>query len=120
MKPLVTSIEGDWLSAESMFLGSFSIKTDTISPSVLPLNFKETDLITAKKRLSWKVLESQTSLVDYDLFIDGKWVLLEYEEKSNFVFYDRTMDIIGTHELLLIAKDRCGNKTEWRKKITFQ
>ncbi|MDP4798121.1 MAG: M23 family metallopeptidase [Crocinitomicaceae bacterium] len=120
VRPLVTSIEGDWLSAESMFLGSFSIKTDTISPSVVPLNFKETDLVIAKKRLSWKVLESQTSLVDYDLFIDGNWVLLEYEEKSNFVFYNRTIDITGTHELLLITKDRCGNKTEWRKKITFQ
>jgi hypothetical protein len=84
------------------------------------LNFKETDLATAKKRLTWKVLESQTMLVDYDLFIDGKWVLLEYEEKSNYVFYDRTKNMTGTHELLLIAKDRCGNVKEWRKKITFQ
>ncbi len=120
IKPLATSIEGDWLTAESMYLGSFSIKTDTVAPTVTPLNFKETDLVTAKKRLTWKILESQTLLVDYDLFIDGKWVLLEYEEKSNYVFYDRTKNMTGTHELLLIAKDRCGNVKEWRKKITFQ
>lgn len=120
VKPLATSIEGDWLTAESMYLGSFSIKTDTLAPTVAPLNFKETDIVTTKKRLTWKVLESQTLLVDYDLFIDGKWVLLEYEEKSNYVFYDRTKNMTGTHELLLIAKDRCGNVKEWRKKITFQ
>jgi hypothetical protein len=45
---------------------------------------------------------------------------LEYEEKSNYVFYDRTKNMTGTHELLLIAIDRCGNIKEWRKKITFQ
>ncbi len=120
IKPLATSIEGDWLTAESMYLGSFSIKTDTLAPSVTPLNFKETDIVTSKKRLTWKVMEYQTLLSDYDLFIDGKWVLLEYEEKSNYVFYDRPSTITGEHELLLIAKDRCGNVKEWRKKIKFQ
>lgn len=120
VKPLSTSIEGDWLSAQSIYLGSFQVKTDSIPPSLSPLNFKSTDTLSSKTRLTWKVLESQTMLVDYDLFIDGKWVLLEYEEKGDYLFYDRPKSFIGKHTLQLIVKDRCGNSRIWNNTIEFK
>lgn len=119
IRPLQTTIEGSWLSAKSSYLGTFQIKRDTIAPSLSPLNFTGVEAIITKKRLTWKVNESQTELVDYDLFIDGKWHILEYESKGDYLFFDRPPALIGKHKLEIRVIDSCGNKRFWVKEIVF-
>lgn len=116
---LTSTIEADFIVAESKFLGIFKINIDTIAPSLSPLNFQAVDSICKKLRLSWKVLENQTELVDYDLFIDGKWYVLEYESKGDYLFFDRPKELIGRHKMELIVKDSCGNVKVWVKEMGF-
>ncbi len=116
---LQSTINGDWITAESDHLGTFKIRVDTIAPSISPLNFKPTESTKGKTRYSWKVNESQTELVDYDLFIDGKWYLLEYESKGDYVFFDKPKGFIGKHKVEIIVKDSCGNLRKWTNDLVF-
>jgi hypothetical protein len=83
------------------------------------LNFKSSTISIKLNRLSWKTEEYQTDLVDYDLFIDGKWYLLEYESKGDYLFFNKPKTMSGTHKLEIIVKDSCGNQRKWSKEITF-
>jgi hypothetical protein len=114
-----TRYENGWLIANSKFLGTFTLKTDTLPPTIAPLNFLKTDSIIKKNLMTWKVTESKTSLVDYDLYIDGKWFLLAFESKGSYVYFKRPADLQGTHTLLLKAKDACGNESTWEKEVRF-
>jgi len=120
VRPLQTTVEGNWLSAKSSYLGVFQIKRDTIAPSIAPLNFTGNEPEILKTRLSWKVKENETELVDYDLFINGKWVVLEYESKGDYLFFDRPKGLIGTAKLELRVIDSCGNKRFWVKDVVFK
>jgi len=116
---LQSTVNGDWITAESDHLGTFKIRVDTIAPGISPLNFKPTESTKGKTRYSWKVNESQTELVDYDLFIDGKWYLLEYESKGDYVFFDKPKGLIGKHKVEIIVKDSCGNVRKWTSDLVF-
>jgi hypothetical protein len=114
-----STVTGDWISGESMDLGSFKVRIDTIAPSLSPLNFKGNSVIGNKNRLTWKVTEYQTDLTDYDLLIDGKWYLLEYESKGDYLFFDKPKDLKGKHTIEVIVKDTCGNERSWTSQVTF-
>ncbi len=116
---LATKYTNGWLSADSKSLGSFSIKVDTIPPSIATLNFTKIDTLCTKPVLSWKVSENKTSLVDYDLFVDGHWQVLEYETKGSYLFFRKPENLVGKHFLKIILKDACGNEMIWEKEMSF-
>ena len=119
-KALPSKLTNNELITESKHLGTFYVLTDTIAPEIRPLNFSETSpTISGKTTLKWFVKERQTELIDYDLFIDGKWQLLEYEPKGDYLFFEVKNQFIGKHKLEIRVKDSCGNSRIWTKELTF-
>ena len=116
---LVTNLEQNWAVAESKFLGTFQLVVDTISPVVKPLNFTGTEALILRNRLTWKVSENETEIKEYDVFIDGKWELLEYETKGNYLIFNPSIQLSGKHSFQLVVKDSCGNTTIWSKDLIF-
>jgi len=119
-KALSTKLNDGWLIADSKSFGNFCVKTDTISPTITPLNFLKTDNVIKKKVLQWKIKDSNTSLTDYDLYIDDEWTLLEFESKGSYASYIIPNELKGKHLLKLIAKDSCGNNGVWEKELIFE
>lgn len=119
-RTLVATYEDGWYSAESKFFGQYSLKKDLIAPIIAPKNFKSTTTFTSLKTLTWTISDAHTGILDYDLFIDGKWYLVEYETKGSFVTFSRPVDLIGPKELKLVVKDQVGNVKEWVKVIDFR
>ena len=95
------------------------MQVDTIPPSLSPLNFNASESSKGKTRYLWKVKENQTELVDYELFIDGKWYVLEYESKGDYLFFDKPKGLNGKHNVELIVKDSCGNLRKWSTEMMF-
>lgn len=107
----------DWLIADMKYFGSYKIRRDTIGPSISSSNFSYSAI--NKSALTWTITDGQSGLADYDLFIDGKWQLLEYEYKNNSLTFAVPKDISGKKELIIIGKDGCGNETEWKRTVDF-
>jgi hypothetical protein len=101
-------------------MGTFSLQVDTIAPSLVPLNFDGNQSIQTKQLLTWKIDEKQTDLIDYDLYIDGEWQLLEYEYKGSYLIFKARKPLKGQKELKIIISDSCGNTKEWNKTMVFQ
>ncbi len=116
---LTTSFHNGWYSAQSKTLGSFNLYRDTIAPHTSPLNFTGNEPQILKSKLTWRVLENETSLADYDLFIDGEWHLLEYEPKGDYLYWTKPSSMKGMHSFQLVLKDQCGNVSYWDKKLSF-
>ncbi len=105
---------------EPKYFGTYSVKRDLAPPFIAPNNFSSSTTVLNNSVLRWKISDKETGINDYDLFIDGKWVLLEYDAKRAMIRYQRDLQFKGQKELLLIVKDDCGNIKEWRKSILFK
>ena len=117
---LNTKNDHGWLKAETKSLGKFSIQIDTIPPSILPFNFLVTDTIINKETIKWKINDDKSNFADYDLFIDEKWELIEYETKGSYLIYRRSKEINGKHFVKVILKDNCQNISIWEKELFFK
>lgn len=105
---------------EPKYFGTYTIKRDLNKPSIIPSNFKSSTTALNNAVLRWKISDKETGINDYDLFIDGDWVLLEYDAKRATIRYEREMSFKGQKELVLIVKDDCGNVREWKKTMMFR
>ena len=119
-RTMMADYQDGWFFAESKYFGRYTLKRDTIPPTISTLNFKETITFTTASKLTWKIVDGQTDISDYDIFIDDKWYLIEYESKGSYVTFDRPADMIGSKELKLIVTDQAGNSSTWAKVIEFK
>lgn len=119
-RALKTVYEDGWLIAESRYFGSYEVVRDINPPRILPVNTTKSTTIFSKEKLIWNISDTESGLADYDLFIDGKWYLTEYEYKGNILTFDIPENFEGTKELILKVTDECGNTKEWVKAITFK
>lgn len=110
---LTTNLLDGQLQTESKFLGSFSIKIDTVAPSVVPSNFQKSDILIVKEQLTWKISDAQTGIKEYHLFIEGVWHPIEFDLKNNLLIYKRNPLIRSKQNLELMVTDFCGNTTFW-------
>jgi len=109
---LESTVEGDFISCSSMYLGEFTIQMDTVPPKVSAISLQ-------KSIMTWSVKESQTELTDYDLYINGKWYPMEYESKGDYFIFRRPKGLSGKHTLTINAFDAVGNKGVWTSEVMF-
>ena len=105
------------LEAELTSLGTFKVGTDLTAPTILPHNFSASDTSIVKSSIQWKVDDLKTSISSYNLFIDGKWNVIEYDKKNKLINYVFEPLENGLMNFQLILKDACGNEAVWTKNI---
>lgn len=115
-KALGVAYEGRLITCESKYFGTYKLKRDTIPPNVSAVNIGSS---TTRNQLSWSISDVESGLADYDLFIDGKWHLVEYEYKTGQITFTREANYKGSKELVLKVVDNCGNLSEWKKTVIF-
>jgi hypothetical protein len=64
-------------------------------------------------------VETKSGIQDYDLYIDDKWHVLEYEYKNNTVTFIIPRNLKGQKEVKVVVKDNCNNTKIWKKNLTF-
>lgn len=111
-------ISKDTIISSSKYLGEFKIKQDTVPPVLNQISLtsnKNIQLSTVK----WKIYDNNSGLKDYDLYIDNKWYLIEYEHKNNIISFQVPNEIKGLHNLKIIAIDNVGNEMIWESEYNF-
>tara|TARA_B100000965_G_C19507528_1_gene720399 strand:- start:279 stop:1196 length:918 start_codon:yes stop_codon:yes gene_type:complete len=102
----------DWISAEVNKFGRFKILTDTIPPKIKHVgnNFQK----NKNQELVFKILELQSGVDQYNVFIDNKWVLSNFSPKNNRlkVTLDKYSNVFsGNHSCRVEVSDERKNKT---------
>ena len=104
-------ISKDWISAEVNKFGKYKILTDTIPPKINHVgnNFQK----NINQELVFKILELQSGVDDYNVFIDNKWVLSNFSPKNNRlkVTLDKYSNVVsGNHSCRVEISDERKNK----------
>jgi len=105
---------GDWLETKVNSFSQFGVVMDTIPPVIIPIVFR-TDMKTSpvmkfKIEDNFDVTGPADEMV-YNAYIDGQWILMELDSKSNVIshqFDERTSK--GKHSLRIQLKDDRGNE----------
>lgn len=107
-----------WITKWIRDFGQFEVAIDTIPPTISRRNFINKGNVRGKT-LIWKIEDEGSGLVDYDVFIDGKWYLLSWEPKRQSFYFNPPSKLTGTHQLIIQAVDACGNKSEQEYELEF-
>tara|TARA_B110000211_G_C14057223_1_gene543933 strand:+ start:87 stop:1808 length:1722 start_codon:yes stop_codon:yes gene_type:complete len=102
----------------SKYFGSFYIYHDTIPPRIKPLNIYNGKNISKQSKFDFKISDNLSGIKSYDCYIDGEWILLEYDyKKARLTHYKHGVIKPGEHKLKLVIIDAVGNKEEFNCKF---
>lgn len=110
--------ENGYVKAKPRNFGSFYIAIDTIAPVVTPANIINVKNMAGISKMSFKLRDNLSGIKSFNGYIDGKWVLMEFDTKTASLWH--TFDDLtgpGKHTLEIIVSDMKDNNRNYS--ITF-
>ncbi|MER3317633.1 MAG: M23 family metallopeptidase [Allomuricauda sp.] len=100
-------------TARTRTLGTYTLVKDSIAPEVKPKNFKKKQWLSNYSYLSLTISDDLSGVDSYSATLNGKWILMEYEPKTNTITYDFEDNISNETEceLKVTVTDNVGNST---------
>lgn len=95
---------------------------DTIAPVIRSVNYTNGEKFGPGQQIVFKVSDDLSGIKTYNLYINDKWALLEYDPKFERMFYrvDEKMLIPGkTYNLKLFVMDEKNNITKFTGKFQY-
>lgn len=99
------------ISFQTREFGHFTIYTDTIPPQIRPVSLNN-------NTVRFKISDDLSGIDSYEAAIDGNWLLMHYDAKSNSIWSERlnkSEPLKG--ELMLTVTDHAGNKQTYTHSI---
>lgn len=93
------------------------LDVDTIAPQITLLNYQKNTGTFTQKKIDVRISDDLSGIKSYAGYIDGQWVLFEYDAKNALLTHHFDERIKGEHELLLIITDMRNNIAETRVKF---
>ena len=112
------TVNKDWITIKVRDFGRFSVGVDTIPPRVVSKNFVNGATVRGQE-LSFNLSDDLSGIVDYDIYIDDVWHVLEYEPKSKKYFFSPDLSLSGKKKVVLRIEDACGNVVEEAYELIF-
>lgn len=105
--------KGNVFTTYTKDMGEFKLMTDNVAPTVVPINFSEGKWISSLKELVLKIDDDASGIDSYNGFLNEKWVLFEYDYKTNKITHeiDESFVIDGRNVLKVVVIDNVGNST---------
>jgi hypothetical protein len=102
---------GDSFTARSRNLGRYTLARDTVPPVIRPKNFKEKQWLTNYRYLSLKISDDLSGISTYSATLNGRWILMEYEPKTQTLTYNFDDRILNEQQCTLEVEvvDNVGN-----------
>lgn len=101
-------------------MGEYTVKVDSIAPTVKASNFKDGQAVSTLKSLRFKISDDMTGIETYDIYLDDVWVLGQYDAKNALLYYeiDEKMKK-GTNNVKVVVTDGAGNKKTLKAKVVY-
>lgn len=109
--------KGDTFIARTKNLGKYILAQDTIAPKISPRNFKPGKWLNNYRYLSLTISDDLSGINSYNAYLNGQWVLMEYEPKKRSITYNFDDKIVdGTQcNLKVVVTDNVGNTTTFEE-----
>jgi hypothetical protein len=110
-----------WVKTETRILGNMCIAVDTIAPKINPLSFSEKNTLIETNQIRFKITDNLSGIKSYNGYIDDKWVLFDYDAKTNTIKYkfDEHIEKGKKHQLKVIVEDNKSNKKEYSNSFFY-
>ena len=108
------------MEVQTYTMGEYTIKVDSVAPTVRASNFKNGKSVRKLKSLRFKISDDMTGIETYDIYLDGEWVLGQYDAKNALLYYefDEKMKK-GTHNVKVVVTDGVGNSKTLKTKVVY-
>lgn len=109
-----TKIKGDQLVAYTRNPGTYVIGIDSIAPKIAGFNTIEGKWISKQTQISGTISDNLSGIKSYNLFLNGKWALLDYDYKTRTIkhVFDAYSPVVdGRNEVRIEVVDNAGNST---------
>ncbi|MCT4629455.1 M23 family metallopeptidase [Winogradskyella sp.] len=108
-----TKRKGNILSAGCKTLGTYALAMDTVAPRIKPVNFKDKKWLSKYRYLKVKIDDDLSGISKYRATVNGKWILMEYDYKTNMLIHDFNDNIVKDtkNNLKIIVTDNVGNSS---------
>ena len=113
-------MKNGWMEVKTHTMGEYTIKVDSVAPTVKASNFKDGQSVKTLKSLRFKISDDMTGIETYDIYLDDVWVLGQYDAKNNLLYYefDEKMKK-GTNNVKVVVTDGVGNKKTLKVKVVY-
>ncbi|MBC7641001.1 MAG: M23 family metallopeptidase [Flavobacterium sp.] len=108
-----TTRKGSVFTARNRELGVYCLSKDTIAPKITSLKPIEGKNLTKEKNITIKISDDLSGIKSFNGYINGNWVLMEYEYKLKRLTYnlqDNKLKI-GINDFKLEVIDNLGNSS---------
>jgi len=116
-------IGGKWknnqITTKTREFGDFCIVSDTINPQLIAINIHSNKKITNQKTIDFKIKDNESGIKSFRGEIDNKWILMDYDYKTNLLRYEIEDLQKGEHVINLNVVDRLGNSSKFEAQFTY-
>lgn len=100
-------------TARSKTLGQYKLVLDTIAPKISISKPIAGKWLTGVKNIQLTISDSLSGIKSYNGFLNGKWILFEYDNKTKKITHNFTDGIVaeGANDLKVVVIDNAGNST---------
>ena len=108
-----TKRKNNVISTNTKRLGKYALATDSIKPTIKPINFQHKKWLSKFRFLKVKIDDKQSGISNYRATVNGKWILMEYDYKTKTLTHDFNDGIITDtkNNLKIIVIDNVGNNS---------
>ncbi|WP_406844390.1 M23 family metallopeptidase [Flavobacterium soyae] len=108
-----TTRKGDVFTAKAKILGTYGLVLDTIAPVIKIAKPVEGKWISDQKKIEFTISDSLSGIKSYKGYLNGSWVLFEYENKNRKIthIFDDQYLTEGENFLKIEVVDNVGNST---------
>ena len=100
-------------------LGKYKLVTDTLAPKISILKPIEGKWVS-QNVIQLQISDSGSGIKTYNGYLNGKWVLFEYDNKTNTIshYFNDKFLLNGTNELKVIVTDAMGNSATFETQFS--
>lgn len=106
--------DGKYVTARTRQFGEFAIMADEAAPVAITGNFVDGGGVNRSSGLKLIIKDKMSGIDFYQIMIDGKWQLFEYDAKNDLLIHDFAVSELeaGEHVLDLVLRDKVGNESK--------
>lgn len=105
--------KGNNFSIKTKTLGKFKLAQDITPPRIYNVNFIEGKTLTTQKIISVYVTDLHSDIDTYNGYLNGKWILMEYDYKTKKLTHnlEDAIYVEGRNDLKIVVTDNLQNST---------